>query len=70
MYSILYRIVHITFRLWVETVIVLLCPNQRTHPPYTHQNVIKGQLIIFDTHVFRYVGKTKSHKLKSLLFHS
>ena len=57
------------FRLWVETVNTLWPDNQKTHPPYTHQNIVKDPLIMLrcDTRVFRYMGETDSHKLKFVI---
>ena len=57
------------FRLWVETVNALRPANQKTHPPYTHHNLVEDPLIMLrcDTHVFRYMGETDSHKLKFVI---
>ena len=58
-----------TFKLWVETVNALRPANQKTHPTYTHQNLVEDPLIMLrcDTCVFRYIGETDSHKLKFVL---
>ena len=56
----------------MKTVNVLQPANLKTHPLCTHWNLIEDPLIVLRcyTHVFRYVGKTNSYNLKSLLFHS